>query len=111
MEAKLTPFLIKNSEEKISINPVVIEMVKAVPNPHFVVCYGKTRVGKSTTLSNLIKGCEDGMYYIQDDPIFDAAYSTESQTKGCYVYGPIKLNDWRNRNSLASIDPLPSVSN
>ena len=86
---------------KLELNREVLDVIKRAHNPHIVLFIGRTRIGKSTTLNNLIIGCKDGKSFIPRYSIFKASDSTKSETKGCNVFGPIKLSELKTRNDYS----------
>ena len=52
---KPLPFIIEK-DGKLELNKEVLDIIKKSVNPKFILFYGKTRLGKSTTLNQLIRG-------------------------------------------------------
>ena len=92
-------FIVRNDENKLQLNEKVLDIIRNSTNPQFYLFYGKTRLGKSTTLNQLIKGNKESRKYKNKIP-FDTADSLHSITKGCLIYGPIKASELLNRHGL-----------
>ena len=101
---ELKPFITKDESNSLKLNEKVIKMIRNSDNPHIVIITGKYRLGKSTTLNNIICGCKTGMTFIPREQIFKADRGITNITKGCDIYGPIKLSELRKRNCLESIE-------
>ena len=93
------PFIIKNEENKLLLNEKLIEIIENSTDPQFYLFYGKTRIGKSTTLNQLIRGNQETRKYKNKQP-FDAIDSLDSVTKGCNIYGPIKASELLRRHGI-----------
>jgi DNA polymerase III delta prime subunit/outer membrane murein-binding lipoprotein Lpp len=93
------PFVILEDNE-LHLNEKVLQSIRASTNPHIILFSGPTRTGKSTTMNNILHGCSQGKYYQPKERIFDSAESARSVTRGCNVYGPIKLSALLNKNDL-----------
>ena len=61
--------------------------------------YGKTRLDKSTTLNQLIKGNLGSRKFRNTKP-FESNDTLNSITKGCNIFGPIKASELIKKNSL-----------
>ena len=100
MSAKVFPLVLENEKtDKPSLNPEAMELINASKNPHFLVFTGNTRNGKSTTLNQLIRGHSEKLTYIAKTP-FKRRGGQESITRGCDLYGPIKLRDFLDKNDI-----------
>ena len=88
---KPLPFIIENNG-KLELNQEVIDEIKKSNNPRFLLFYGKTRLGKSTTLNQLIRGNIKTWKYINKKP-FESNNTLDSITKGCDIFGPIKISE------------------
>ena len=91
MNAPLS-FIIENKENKLELNQKVLEIIEKSENPQFFLFYGKTRLGKSTTLNQLIKGNLESRKFRNTKP-FKSNDTLDSVTKGCNIYGPIKASE------------------
>ena len=92
-------FIIMNNEHKLELNKEVLDIIENSVNPQFFLFYGKTRVGKSTTLNQLIKGNLESRKFRNSQP-FKSIDTLDSVTKGCNIYGPIKASELVKRHSL-----------
>ena len=90
MEKKPLPFIIENNG-KLELNQEVMNEIKKSNNPRFLLFYGKTRLGKSTTLNQLIRGNIKTWKYINKKP-FESNNTLDSITKGFDIFGPIKIS-------------------
>ena len=77
---------------KLELNKDVIDIIKKSVNPKFILFYGKTRLGKSTTLNQIIRGNHQTWSFKNKKP-FNASNTGESVTKGCDIFGPIKITE------------------
>ena len=91
--------VIRNNENKLQLNEKVLEIIDNSTNPEFYLFYGKTRLGKSTTLNQLIRGNQETWKYKNRKP-FEAVDSLNSITKGCIIYGPIKASELLKRHNI-----------
>ena len=98
MNAPLS-FIIENKENKLELNQEVLEIIEKSENPQFFLFYGKTRLGKSTTLNQLIKGNLESRKFRNTKP-FKSNDTLDSVTKGCNIYGPIKASELIKKHSL-----------
>ena len=92
-------FIIMNNEHKLELNKEVLDIIENSVNPQFFLFYGKTRVGKSTTLNQLIKGNLESRKFRNSQP-FKSIDTLDSVTKGCNIYGPIKASELVKRHRL-----------
>jgi hypothetical protein len=83
---------INEKNGKLELNKDVINIIKQSKNPKFILFYGKTRLGKSTTLNQLIRGNTKTWKYINKKP-FQSNDTLDSVTKGCDIFGPIKISE------------------
>ena len=88
---KPLPFIIENNG-KLELNQEVMDEIKKSNKPRFLLFYGKTRLGKSTTLNQLIRGNIKTWKYINKKP-FESNNTLDSITKGCDIFGPIKISE------------------
>ena len=93
---KPLPFIIEKNG-KLELNQEVMEIIKKSVNPKLIVFYGKTRLGKSTTLNQLIRGNYQTWKFINKKP-FDTSDTLDSMTKGCNIFGPIKISEILKRH-------------
>ena len=96
-----SPFqlVIKNNKNELQLNEQVLDIIEKSTNPEFYLFYGKTRLGKSTTLNQLIRGNQETWKYKNKKP-FDALDTLNSITKGCNIYGPIKASELLKRHGI-----------
>jgi len=99
-EIHMYPFI--NDDDTLQLNTDVLHEIERANNPHLIIFSGKTRIGKSTTLNNLIFGCIDGKVFVPKMSIFKSSSSHISVTHGCDIYGPIKLSELKRRNKCNS---------
>ena len=92
-------FIVENKEHNLELNKEVLDIIEKSVNPRFFLFYGKTRLGKSTTLNQLIKGNLDSRKFRNSQP-FKSNDTLDSVTKGCNIYGPIKASELVKRHSL-----------
>ena len=95
------PFITENNGQ-LSLNKEVINMISNSINPRFILFYGKTRLGKSTTLNKLIKGNLDSWKFINKKQ-FNSTDSINSVTKGCDIFGPIKIKELIKRHNIKDL--------
>ena len=95
---KPLPFLIIR-EGNLELNQEVINIISKSLNPRLLLFYGATRVGKSTTLNQIIRGNIDTCKYINKKP-FKSQTSQSSLTEGCDIYGPIRCSEIKRRHNL-----------
>ena len=93
---KPLPFIVEKNG-KLELNKEVIDIVKKSVNPKFILFYGKTRLGKSTTLNQLIRGNHETWKFINKKP-FNSNDSLDSVTKGCNIFGPLKITEILKRH-------------
>ena len=92
-------FIIENENNELELNEKVLDIIAKSENPRFFLFYGKTRLGKSTTLNQLIKGNLDSRKYRNTKP-FEANDTLNSITKGCNIFGPIKASELMKRHNI-----------
>ena len=95
---KPLPFIIKNNG-KLELNENVLNIISKSVNPKLLLFYGATRLGKRTTLNQIIRGNIDTWKYINRKP-FKTQTSQESVTEGCDIYGPIKCSEIKRRHNI-----------
>ena len=61
------PFIILNNN-KLELNKEVLKRIENSENPRLLLFYGATRIGKSTTLNQIIRGNVDTWKYINKEP-------------------------------------------
>ena len=86
-------------EGKLELNEEVLKLIENSKNPNFLLFYGITRRGKSTTLNQIIRGNYE-TWKFKNKKIFYALDSIESITKGCDIFGPIKASVLIKRHLL-----------
>ena len=92
-------FIVENKEHKLELNKEVLDIIEHSVNPQFYLFYGKTRLGKSTTLNQLIKGNSDSRKFRNSKP-FKSNDTLDSVTKGCNIFGPIKASELVKRHNI-----------
>lgn len=90
---------VNQANGKLEINREAVNIIKKSHNPKLLLFYGKTRLGKSTTLNQIIKGNIDSWKYVNNSP-FKAQRRRESLTVGCDIFGPIKCSEIMKRHSI-----------
>ena len=96
--ATLLPFVLEKNG-KIELNDEILDKIKNSKNPRFILSYGDTIKGKSTTLNQLIRDNKKSLKFINSFP-FKSSNSPYNITKGCDIYGPIKASELLNRHDL-----------
>ena len=86
-------------EGKLELNEEVLKLIENSKNPNFLLFYGITRRGKSTTLNQIIRGNYETWKFKNKKPFY-ALDSIESITKGCDIFGPIKASVLIKRHLL-----------
>ena len=95
---KPLPFIIQKNG-KLELNEEVLKIIENSDNPRLLLFYGATRMGKSTTLNQIIRGNIDTWKYINKEP-FKTRSSQASLTEGCDIFGPIKCSEIKRRHNL-----------
>ena len=95
----MLPFIVEQNE-KLELNEEVLNNIKNSKNPRFILFYGDTRIGKSTTLNQLIRENKKTLKFVNSSP-FKSLDSAKSITKGCNIYGPIKASELKDRHNLS----------
>ena len=95
---KPLPFVLENNDQ-IELNKEVLKIIEKSNNPRFLLFYGATRQGKSTTLNQIIRGNIDTWKYINKSP-FPSQTSQKSLTIGCNIFGPIKCSEILKRHQI-----------
>ena len=90
-------FVIENEDHQLVINEEVLKIIEKSENPRFLLFYGSTRQGKSTTLNQIIRGNLETWTYINKSP-FKSRTSQNSVTEGCDIFGPIKCSEILKRH-------------
>ena len=84
--------------------------IKQSHNPHIIIIYGNPRIGKSTFLNQLLKGFNekynypDNEYFNLSGPFKVGPNQSEYITKGCNIYGSIKLSELLKKNCLNNLN-------
>ena len=98
-------FLKNNDNIKEGINEDFLNMILKSYNPHLLCIYGKPRMGKSTLLNQLLSGFQennqednDNNYFLLDEPFKVGHGEGNFTTKGCNIFGKIKLSELLKRN-------------
>ena len=95
---KPLPFVLENNGQ-LELNEEVLKIIEKSNNPRFLLFYGATRQGKSTTLNQIIRGNIDTWKYINKSP-FPSQTSQKSLTIGCNIFGPIKCSEILKRHQI-----------
>ena len=93
------PFVV-TEDNKLVINPSVRQKIENCSHPIFLVLDGTTRLGKSTTLNQLIYGYNKTPRKFTIEQPFKRGGNTRSITQGCDIYGPMDVPDFFQRNSI-----------
>ena len=98
-------FLKNNDNIKEGINENFLNLILKSYNPHLLCIYGKPRMGKSTLLNQLLSGFQenneeenDNNYFLLDEPFKVGHGEGNFTTKGCNIFGKIKLSELLKRN-------------
>ena len=98
-------FLKNNENINEGINEEFFNIILKSYNPHLLCIYGKPRMGKSTLLNQLLAGFQennqeenDNNYFLLDEPFKVGHGEGNFTTKGCNVFGKIKLSELLKRN-------------
>ena len=86
-----------NIEEGISEE--LTQIFKKCKNPHIICIYGDARTGKSTKMNQIINGTVSENYFDLKEPFKTRIEMYTTMTKGCNLYGPIKVSEIANKNS------------
>ena len=97
MEKPLPFIIIRNG--KLEINEDVINIISQSLNPRLLLFYGATRMGKSTTLNQIIRGNIDTWTYLNKEP-FKTQTNQSSLTEGCDIFGPIRCSEIKRRHNI-----------
>ena len=95
---KPLPFIIIR-DGKLELNEVVIDIISKSHNPRLLLFYGATRMGKSTTLNQIIRGNVESWKYLNKEP-FKTQTNQSSLTEGCDIFGPIKCSEIKRRHNI-----------
>ena len=91
-------------------NQDFINKIEQSHNPHIIIIYGNPRIGKSTFLNQLLKGFNekydypDNEYFNLNGPFKVGPNQSEYITKGCKIYGSIKLSELLKKNCLYNLN-------
>ena len=103
-------FLNNNNNFNDGINQDFFNKIKQSHNPHIIIIYGNPRIGKSTFLNQLLKGFNekynypDNEYFNLSGPFKVGPNQSEYITKGCNIYGSIKLSELLKKNCLNNLN-------
>jgi len=103
-------FLNNNNNFNDEINQDFFNKIKQSHNPHIIIIYGNPRIGKSTFLNQLLKGFNekynypDNEYFNLSGPFKVGPNQSEYITKGCNIYGSIKLSELLKKNCLNNLN-------
>ena len=85
-------FVIKK-EDKLIINEEVLKIIEKSENPRFLLFYGSTKQGKSTTLNQIIRGNLKTWTYINKSP-----FKSRTNQNIIDFFGPIKCSEILKRH-------------
>ena len=97
MQKPLPFIVIRNG--KLELNEEVINIISQSLNPRLLLFYGATRMGKSTTLNQIIRGNVDTWTYLNKEP-FKTQTNQSSLTEGCDIFGPIRCSEIKRRHNI-----------
>ena len=107
-------FLNNNNNFNEGINQDFINKIRQSHNPHIIIIYGNPRIGKSTFLNQLLHGFKDNYeyadneYFNLDKPFKVGPNQSEYITKGCNIFGSIKLSELLQKNCLYNLNLNPN---
>ena len=106
-------FLKNNENIKEGINEGFRNLILNSYNPHLLCIYGKPRMGKSTLLNQLLSGFQennqeenDNNYFLLDEPFKVGHGEGNFTTKGCNIFGKIKLSELFKRNCCNNLNHM-----
>ena len=91
--AKVFPLFKNNDNIEEGLSDEFISILSQSNNSHIICFYGDSKLGKSTKLNQIINGTSSNDYYSLQEPF-------KTQTKGCDIYGPVKVKDLIDRNEI-----------
>ena len=91
--AKVFPLFKNNDNIEEGLSDQFISKLSQSNNSHIICFYGDSKLGKSTKLNQIINGISSNDYYSLQEPF-------KTHTKGCDIYGPIKVKDLIDRNEI-----------
>ena len=103
-------FLNNNNNFNEGINQDFINKIRQSYNPHIIIIYGNPRIGKSTLLNQLLRGFKDNYeyqdneYFNLDKPFKIGPNEFEYITKGCNIFGSIKLSKVLENNCCYNLN-------
>ena len=103
-------FLNNNNNFNEGINQDFINKIRQSHNPHIIIIYGNPRIGKSTLLNQLLRGFKDNYkyqdneYFNLDKPFKIGPNEFEYITKGCNIFGSIKLSKVLENNCCYNLN-------
>ena len=95
---KPLPFILEK-DGQFKLNEDLLKIIEKSNNPRFLLFYGETRQGKSTTLNQIIRGNIDTWKFTNKSP-FESKTQQERVTIGCNIFGPIKCSEIIRRHQL-----------
>ena len=98
--AKMFPLFKNNDNIEEGISDECKSALSQSNNPHIICVYGDARLGKSTKLNQIINGTTSENYYSLRGPFKTKLEIHTTQTKGCDLFGPIKVKDLIDRNEI-----------
>lgn len=97
---QIFPLLKDNKDINGGFSEKFISNLRKSINPHFICIYGDNTLGKSTKLNQVIKGINSDNYFSLEAPFKTKQEIHTTQTKGCDIYGPVKVKELIERNSI-----------
>ena len=100
MNLKPIPLFKNNDNIEEGISEQFEEVIKKCKHPHIICIYGDSRTGKSTKMNQIINGTISENYFKLNGPFKPLREIHTSMTKGCDLYGPIKVEDIAKKNNI-----------
>ena len=100
MNLKPIPLFKNNDNIEEGISEQFEEVIKKCKHPHIICIYGDSRTGKSTKMNQIINGTISENYFELKGPFKPLREIHTTMTKGCDLYGPIKVEDIAKNNNI-----------
>ena len=84
--------IVVGDEQRFHLNDTFMKMITRLTNPQVILIIGVSRIGKSNTLNQIIKGLKSVLTFRCEKP-FKTGVSPNAVTKGCDAFISIKLHD------------------
>ena len=97
---EIFPLLKDNNDINSGLSEKFISILSKSTNPHFICIYGDSSLGKSSKLNQVIKGINSDNYFFLEEPFKTKSEICTTQTIGCGIYGPVKVKDLIEKNSI-----------